>query len=115
MRAAPFALYRTAPHAASDGRHDFDFLIGRWRVAHGRLQRRLEGDTQWDSFAGTAEMRPILGGLGNIEGHLFELPRQSGCSLLEARSGRSVDGQSQPAPGAAGSRPLRWRRGDLPW
>jgi hypothetical protein len=57
-----------------DGRADFDFFIGRWRVRHHRLQRRLEGDTRWDDFDGTSEMRPILGGLGNMDDYVIELP-----------------------------------------
>ena len=58
----------------SDGRADFDFLAGRWRVRHHRLQRRLAGDTNWDDFAGTCEMWPILGGLGNVDDNVLELP-----------------------------------------
>jgi len=72
----PFALDdpdRIDP-AAGDGRHDFDILHGRWRVAHRRLQRRLEGDTHWDEFAGSSEMRPLLGGLGNVDDNIIELP-----------------------------------------
>lgn len=46
---------------------DFDFLAGRWSVAHRRLQRRLEGCTQWDDFTGTCELRPILDGQGNLD------------------------------------------------
>ena len=51
--------------AATAGARDFDFLIGRWTVAHRRLRRRLEGDAHWNRFAGHCEMRPLLGGLGN--------------------------------------------------
>ena len=54
---------------ASDGRHDFDFLHGRWRVAHRRLQRRLAGCTRWDAFDAFSTCRPLLGGLANLETH----------------------------------------------
>lgn len=54
--------------------HDFDFLAGRWTVAHRRLQRRLEGCEQWDDFAGTCELRPILDGQGNLDENVIELP-----------------------------------------
>ncbi len=53
---------------------DFDFLVGRWTVAHRRLQRRLEGCTTWDEFAGTCELRPILDGQGNLDENVIELP-----------------------------------------
>lgn len=57
-----------------DGREDFDFFTGRWWVHHRRLQRRLEGDTRWDEFGGTCETRAILGGLGNVDDNLLDLP-----------------------------------------
>jgi hypothetical protein len=73
---APFSLDDPRASAATprDGRHDFDFFVGRWRVAHRRLRKRLEGDTQWDEFAGSGEMRPLLGRLGNIDDNVIELP-----------------------------------------
>jgi hypothetical protein len=58
----------------SDGRRDFDFFLGRWSVAHRRLRQRLVGDTCWEEFAGTAEMRAILGELGNLDDNVLELP-----------------------------------------
>lgn len=77
--------------ASSDGRRDFDFLIGHWSVAHRRLQRRLEDDTQWDRFGGRCEMRPILGGLGNVDDNVIELPdgayRGSALRLFDPATG----------------------------
>ena len=58
----------------TDGREDFDFFIGRWWVRHRRLQRRLEGDDRWDEFGGTCETRAMLGGLGNVDDNVLELP-----------------------------------------
>jgi hypothetical protein len=60
--------------AAADGRDDFDFFTGRWAVAHRRLRSRLTGDTQWEEFRGLCEMRPIIGGLGNVDDNVLELP-----------------------------------------
>ena len=74
MPISPFSLDDSTAPATADGRRDFDFLIGRWDVAHRRLQRRLEGDARWDSFAGRSEMRLILGGLGNIDDNVIEIP-----------------------------------------
>lgn len=50
-----------------DGRTDFDFLIGSWKIHHRRLKERLKGCTEWEEFEGTVEVRPILGGLGNMD------------------------------------------------
>jgi len=57
-----------------DGRHDFDFLAGRWAVAHRRLRERLCGDTRWDAFAGRSEFRQIVGGLANVDDNIIALP-----------------------------------------
>src|SRR5437762_13767291 len=51
----------------TDGRHDFDFLFGIWRVDSRRLARRLDGCTEWQSLPAKNETRPVLGGLGNID------------------------------------------------
>ena len=59
---------------SDDGRHDFDFLLGRWAVSHRRLRERLVGNTVWEQFAGTADSRAIMGGLGNVDDNLLELP-----------------------------------------
>ncbi|MBI3887325.1 MAG: hypothetical protein HY302_16590 [Opitutae bacterium] len=58
-----------APAAApaTDGRHDFDFLLGAWRIANRRLVKRLAAGTEWETFSATNVARPILGGLGNVD------------------------------------------------
>ncbi len=53
---------------------DFDFIIGDWRVLHRRLKQRLVGCTDWMEFEGTSTTRKILGGLGNLEDNVLELP-----------------------------------------
>lgn len=53
---------------------DFDFEFGRWHVSHRRLRERLCGCTEWESFAGQSETRPVLGGNGNIEDNLLHFP-----------------------------------------
>lgn len=51
-----------------DGRHDFDFLFGEWRIANRKLEDPLaEEPTRWLEFEATSETRPILGGLGNYD------------------------------------------------
>ncbi|MEP6566735.1 MAG: DUF1579 domain-containing protein, partial [Mesorhizobium sp.] len=61
-------------NAPADGRADFDFFFGRWAVSHRRLRKRLAGDTNWDAFGGTCDTRPILGGLGNFDDNVIDLP-----------------------------------------
>ena len=52
-----------------DGRRDFDFLFGSWRVLNRRLASVLlrRDCTDWVEFESTAETRPILDDLGNID------------------------------------------------
>lgn len=52
---------------SDDGRHDFDFFHGHWRVHNRRLKQRHIGSDQWDEFPATLDCRPLLGGLGNID------------------------------------------------
>jgi hypothetical protein len=52
--------------------HDFDFLHGRWRVENEFLKKRLAGSADWDTFAATQEVAPILDGLGNIDEYVTE-------------------------------------------
>lgn len=56
-----------APRPSRDGRHDFDFYHGRWRVQNRRLRRRLAGNDDWDEFEARDECRPLLDGLGSID------------------------------------------------
>src|ERR1051325_1687267 len=56
------------------GEHDWDFVFGRWTVWHRRLKARLAGCTEWEEFAGTSVTWPTLGGLGNLEDNVLELP-----------------------------------------
>jgi len=62
-------MSQAAPIAATD----FDFFMGRWRVRHHRLKRRLANCDDWDDFSGTSSARPLLGG-GNIDENEIPLP-----------------------------------------
>lgn len=53
--------------AENDGRTDFDFLTGTWKVHHRRLKERLKGSTEWEQFEGTCVDKKILNGLGNFD------------------------------------------------
>lgn len=53
--------------AGRDGRHDFDFIHGRWQVQNERLKQRLVGSSDWEVFGAVDECRPMLDGVGNVE------------------------------------------------
>ncbi|HET9907523.1 MAG TPA: hypothetical protein VFQ23_12805 [Anaerolineales bacterium] len=55
----------------NDGRDDFDFLIGTWRVHHRRLKERLKGSTEWEEFEGETVDRKILNGIGNQDENIL--------------------------------------------
>lgn len=55
-----------------DGRSDFDFLFGSWKVRNRRLRERLTGCVEWEEFESRCRARPILGGLGNMDEFVLE-------------------------------------------
>jgi hypothetical protein len=57
----------------TSSRHDFDFIIGRWRIHHRKLRERLKGSNDWFEFEGTGEAFKILNDWGNIKRYCVEL------------------------------------------
>ena len=53
--------------------HDFDFLLGDWRVRH-RYLRVKENSRQWLDVDGTASHRELMGGRANVEEHMINVP-----------------------------------------
>jgi hypothetical protein len=53
---------------------DFDFFIGEWDVTHTRLRTRLAGANDWETFPGRNTAARILGGFGNVDDNLMDLP-----------------------------------------
>lgn len=49
------------------GRHDFDFIAGRWVVEQRRLLARGVGSDQWDHFTGQQTGQLYLDGLVNVD------------------------------------------------
>ena len=83
---------------------DFDFMTGTWNVRHRRLSSRLCDCTDWVTFLGTSETRPILGGAGNVEDNWLELPE----GAYRAAAVRSFDQE-------LGEWAIWWLDGRTPW
>ncbi len=49
-----------------DHQHDFDWEIGDWRVHLRRLLHPLTGSNDWVQFDGTAHVRKVWNGRGNL-------------------------------------------------
>jgi len=47
----------------NDGRNDFDFLVGNWKMRHRRLKERLNRCTKWEELEGSAVGKKLLNGL----------------------------------------------------
>src|SRR5262245_35376500 len=58
----------------ADAPTDFDFIIGDWVVKHRRLNERLAHCSTWTEFSGLSSTRKILGGFGNLEDNILEMP-----------------------------------------
>ena len=63
------------------GAHDFDFLHGRWKVSHRRLRERLVGSQDWVSLTATADVWPVLRGVGNVDRLIFDTLDREGITL----------------------------------
>src|SRR5258708_10129015 len=67
MRGEKIVSESNIKQQASDGRADFDFFMGSWKIQNRILRERLKGSTSWEEFGGTSVARKILGGLGHLE------------------------------------------------
>lgn len=57
-----------AQHAAiHDGQHDFDYLLGSWKIHLRRRLNPLTGSNRWVEFDGTVVCRKIWAGRGELE------------------------------------------------
>jgi hypothetical protein len=71
----------------TDGRKDFDFLLGQWVIHNRKLaDTRRPGCTEWIEFPAEGHCRPILGGLGNIDSFVAaDLPGRGGYEGMTLR------------------------------
>lgn len=61
-----------ATHVSGVG--DFDFFTGNWQVKHRRLKERLANCDEWLEFGGSTSVISILGGAGNMDDNLLDMP-----------------------------------------
>jgi hypothetical protein len=52
---------------ATDGSHDFDFLIGDWKAQVRRLPERLKGSNRWLEYDGISNHKKLLDSNANFE------------------------------------------------
>jgi len=57
------------------GIHDFDFLVGYWRIENRRLTQRLQQGTEWESFDAVQNNLPLPGGIGNYDDYIADIWR----------------------------------------
>lgn len=73
-------------------RHDFDWLVGSWKVRHHRLKGRLVGSTEWEDFDGTSTEWLTMDGLGTFDDNWVDLPggayRAVGFRAFDPASGQ---------------------------
>ena len=55
------------PASESSSEHDFDFLVGGWKIRNRKLKEPLSGRDEWDEFDATQNLHPILHGFGNFD------------------------------------------------
>jgi hypothetical protein len=60
--------------SAAPGVHDFDFLVGSWRVHHRKLKARLANNHEWIEFEGTLYSQPLMGGYSNVDDLVLNVP-----------------------------------------
>jgi hypothetical protein len=52
--------------AARDGRHDFDFEFGEWKMQLSRRVKPLSGSGEWVKYEGTSVVRKVWNGAANL-------------------------------------------------
>ena len=90
--AAPgLSVAQSSTETAVPGLHDFDFLVGHWRVHHQKLKERLANSHEWIEFEGTLASQPLMGGYANVDDDVFEVPG----GTYRGVAPRSFDAKSQ--------------------
>jgi hypothetical protein len=53
--------------SASSSAHDFDFLVGGWKIRNRKLEEPLKGSDHWIEFDAKQDLRQVLHGSGNYD------------------------------------------------
>ncbi|WP_297510901.1 hypothetical protein [uncultured Caulobacter sp.] len=77
----PAPVPRLPGEAAGVAPADWEFLVGRWRVRHRRLAKRLVGGQDWQTFDGTLVNRPLMAGAGNFSDNVMNFPAGTARSV----------------------------------
>ena len=81
--------------SASSSPGDFDFLVGKWKMHHRRLNRRLVGCKDWTEFDSEDENVKILSGNADMDTYrTTEMPGMEG-KLFEGLTLRLFDPQTK--------------------
>ena len=67
----------TSSAALHDGQHDFDFLIGSWKIHLKKRLHPLTGSNEWVEFDGTVVCRTIWNGLAEVEEFNVDSPEKN--------------------------------------
>jgi hypothetical protein len=68
------ALVSAQTAAARDGRSDFDWMVGNWKVKLSRLTKPLTGSTTWVEYEGTQVTRKVWDGRAVMDEFVAESP-----------------------------------------
>ena len=60
--------------SATNAVRDFDLFYGTWHARHRKLKQRLAGSGDWVEFEGRQLFLPMLGGAGNMDDNVFDVP-----------------------------------------
>jgi hypothetical protein len=61
--------------SARSGVHDFDFLVGHWRVHHRKAEAAACNSHEWIEFERTLISQPLMGGYANVDDDVFSLTK----------------------------------------
>ncbi len=80
----------SSTHEQRDGQHDFDFVIGKWKIRNRRLVRPLSGSEEWQEFESTSVARQVWDGRANMD----EFQGDSPAGHIEGMTVRLYDPKS---------------------
>lgn len=65
--AAPAQASRFPAPTQRDGQHDFDFIVGTWKMHLKKLLHPLTGSTTWVEYDGTSRAHKVMDGKANLD------------------------------------------------